>query len=256
MVEGAPSDTELRDELAELIRYNADEIAAKLEREYVLSYPNSRANNMDVAYIHRWTLSEIESIAYLMETNDPEARTYRGSLGDAVEDPFEPELTSFFSFVTSSLFQARHIAPIVFRCARRDPRHAQALIGLFETTVQQSVAYNCELFSRSITAPGSLSRNWDMRSGMTSPDTPAETPAIRYSGDLAPSPSTSFRGSDLLSSREREVANLVCQGRTNGEIAAALGLSQSTVKNHVAHIFDKCNVNTRVELVGLMLSDC
>lgn len=41
VVEDIPGDTELRSELATLIRHNADEIAAKLEREYVLSYPNS-----------------------------------------------------------------------------------------------------------------------------------------------------------------------------------------------------------------------
>lgn len=41
VAEDIPSDTELRGELATLIRHNADEIAAKLECEYALSYPNS-----------------------------------------------------------------------------------------------------------------------------------------------------------------------------------------------------------------------
>lgn len=51
-----------------------------------------------------------------------------------------------------------------------------------------------------------------------------------------------------LTPREREVARMVATGKTNGEIADALGIAQNTVKNHLARIYDKLNVNTRTEL--------
>ena len=61
-----------------------------------------------------------------------------------------------------------------------------------------------------------------------------------------------FADSKKLSARERDVLRLVAEGKSNGEIAAALDLSQNTVKNHMSHIFDTSNVNSRVELVSLI----
>jgi len=50
-----------------------------------------------------------------------------------------------------------------------------------------------------------------------------------------------------LSQREREVLELVVAGRTNGEIARTLFISQSTAKVHIRHIFEKLGVHTRAE---------
>lgn len=57
-----------------------------------------------------------------------------------------------------------------------------------------------------------------------------------------------------LTPREREVAQLVCQGHTNQAIATCLGVAASTVKTHLLRIFDKCQVDSRAGLVG-RLSD-
>lgn len=62
-----------------------------------------------------------------------------------------------------------------------------------------------------------------------------------------------FRLIDLLSSQERRVLDLVADGRTNGEAAQLLGLSPHTVKNHLAHIFQKLNVANRAEAVAFLL---
>ncbi len=48
-----------------------------------------------------------------------------------------------------------------------------------------------------------------------------------------------------LTPREREVLALVCQGEEDGTIAARLGLSRATVRNHVARIYGKIGVNKR-----------
>lgn len=54
-----------------------------------------------------------------------------------------------------------------------------------------------------------------------------------------------------LTQREREILKLVVSGRNNGEIAAALGISLSTVKFHVSSIFGKLRVTNRVEAARL-----
>ncbi|HTR34774.1 MAG TPA: response regulator transcription factor [Bryobacteraceae bacterium] len=54
---------------------------------------------------------------------------------------------------------------------------------------------------------------------------------------------------DLLSSREREVLQLVAEGRANKEIAGMLNLSLFTVETHRAHILQKLNVHSVPELI-------
>jgi DNA-binding NarL/FixJ family response regulator len=54
---------------------------------------------------------------------------------------------------------------------------------------------------------------------------------------------------DLLTSREREVLQLLAEGKTNKEIAAALNLSVYTVDAHRGHIMEKLNLHSINELV-------
>ncbi len=54
---------------------------------------------------------------------------------------------------------------------------------------------------------------------------------------------------DALSEREAGVLRLMAQGTANKEIAASLSISESTVKTHVANIFQKLEVTNRTEAV-------
>jgi DNA-binding NarL/FixJ family response regulator len=54
---------------------------------------------------------------------------------------------------------------------------------------------------------------------------------------------------EVLSDREIEVLQLMAKGAANKEIAATLQISESTVKTHVANIFQKLNVSHRTEAV-------
>jgi two-component system response regulator DctR len=55
-----------------------------------------------------------------------------------------------------------------------------------------------------------------------------------------------------LSAREREVLELILAGNMNKVVADKLGISMRTVEVHRAHIFDKMQVKTAVELAGLL----
>ena len=55
-----------------------------------------------------------------------------------------------------------------------------------------------------------------------------------------------------LSAREREVLELILVGKMNKVIADQLGISMRTVEVHRAHVFDKMQVKTAVELAGLL----
>jgi DNA-binding NarL/FixJ family response regulator len=54
---------------------------------------------------------------------------------------------------------------------------------------------------------------------------------------------------EQLSAREREVFQLVAEGKANKEIAALLSISPSTVETHRAHIFEKLDLHSAAEVV-------
>ena len=55
-----------------------------------------------------------------------------------------------------------------------------------------------------------------------------------------------------LTSREVEIAQLVCQGRNNKSIGETLFISEKTVAKHVQNIFEKVGVSNRMELMNRM----
>ncbi|WP_425032923.1 alpha/beta fold hydrolase [Pelagibius sp.] len=52
-----------------------------------------------------------------------------------------------------------------------------------------------------------------------------------------------------LSRREREVVGLICEAKSNPEIASLLGLSERTVRNHASNLFRKLGVKSRAEAI-------
>lgn len=54
-----------------------------------------------------------------------------------------------------------------------------------------------------------------------------------------------------LSPRERDVLRLLTEGRANKEIAAALGVTERTVKFHVTSIFNKLGAENRAQAVTI-----
>jgi DNA-binding NarL/FixJ family response regulator len=76
---------------------------------------------------------------------------------------------------------------------------------------------------------------------------------IRSVHSLPPSPTqtaASATTSEVLTERELEVLELMAEGKMDREIAHALGIAESTAKNHVARILGKLNVSNRTGAVA------
>lgn len=72
---------------------------------------------------------------------------------------------------------------------------------------------------------------------------------LRRLGHTAPGRQRRFARGEL-SGREREIATLVAQGRSNREIAASLFLSEKTIEGHLTNIFGKLGVRSRAEVAA------
>jgi DNA-binding NarL/FixJ family response regulator len=65
-----------------------------------------------------------------------------------------------------------------------------------------------------------------------------------FPDELAPA-----QASAHMTPRQREVLNLLCQGKVNKEIASMLGMSDDTVRTHLKMVFRSLDVHTRTEAV-------
>ena len=60
---------------------------------------------------------------------------------------------------------------------------------------------------------------------------------------------------EMLTTREREILQLLADGLSNGDVAEKLFISQETVKSHVRHILTKLEADTRTHAVAIALRD-
>jgi DNA-binding NarL/FixJ family response regulator len=58
-----------------------------------------------------------------------------------------------------------------------------------------------------------------------------------------------------LTTQERVVLSLLCEGLSNAAIGDRLALTEKTVKNHLSHVFAKLQVKSRTEAMALWSSD-
>jgi RNA polymerase sigma factor (sigma-70 family) len=53
-----------------------------------------------------------------------------------------------------------------------------------------------------------------------------------------------------LTAREKEVIDLIAQGKTNQEIASSLSIEEKTVKNYINNIYSKLQIKSRYEAIS------
>jgi DNA-binding CsgD family transcriptional regulator len=58
-------------------------------------------------------------------------------------------------------------------------------------------------------------------------------------------------GASALTVREREVARLAIEGRTAREIGDRLFIGQRTVETHLANVYSKLGISSRLDLVRM-----
>jgi DNA-binding CsgD family transcriptional regulator len=56
-----------------------------------------------------------------------------------------------------------------------------------------------------------------------------------------------------VSNREREIMELILQGKSNKEIEDVLFISYNTVKNHIYNLYQKLGVKSRGQLINFVL---
>jgi DNA-binding NarL/FixJ family response regulator len=76
-----------------------------------------------------------------------------------------------------------------------------------------------------------------------------DLPAMRAQRGRAPERNDNLRAERRLTIRQREVLDCLARGHSNKEIAQTLGLSQGTVKIHIAAIFRAYRVRNRTQAV-------
>lgn len=75
--------------------------------------------------------------------------------------------------------------------------------------------------------------------------------ALRWLRELCQTPPSS--GLHQLSAQEERVLALVAEGKTNKEIATTLGLSDKTVKNYLANVFQKLHITRRAQAAAFFV---
>jgi predicted ATPase/DNA-binding CsgD family transcriptional regulator len=101
--------------------------------------------------------------------------------------------------------------------------------------------------TRSRLGAGRYDRAFDAGLGMTT----AEVAEYALGGAMpvkAPSATAASEPRPILSPREMEVARLVAGGATNAQTATQLFVGERTVESHVASIFNKLGVDSRVQI--------
>jgi len=104
---------------------------------------------------------------------------------------------------------------------------------------------------KEIDSPALLEAIRSVAKGQSILDSHVTERALRWLRGLHDLPATS--GTDQLSSQEERVVALVAEGKTNKEIAVALGLSDKTVKNYLANVFQKLRITRRSQAAAFFV---
>ena len=104
---------------------------------------------------------------------------------------------------------------------------------------------------KEIDSPALVEAIRSVANGQSILDSSVTERALRWLRGLHDLPLTP--GTDQLSSQEERVVALVAEGKTNKENALALGLSDKTVKNYLANVFQKLRITRRAQAAAFFV---
>ncbi len=225
--------------VAQFLELHEAELVDFLVERFQVEYPDSESGAMARSELDAWSAMEIAEYCRVLRGGDPEIRphdVYEGDTGQNVDELIQPITT----FIEGRLFIARTFANFIWRQMDEPIQAKKAVFTALDAATLRMIRSNLTSFAENELPDGCVMRTWNFSSRTVRSRRVAPVPATNREEAAKP----------LLTKREMEIAQLVAQGCTNGEIAAHLGLSQSTVKNRLVRIFDKLGVNTRAELAS------
>lgn len=230
-------DAEIGVRIASLIESDFDSFSDVMISAFFREFPHSESTSLSHMALKTWTRDEMADLLACLrgeEPLEPQDIIYAGDIQVRVSPLFQP----LVSHMETWLFIARTVAAYIWPHFAEHPVEAQRALAEVERATLKVMRVNMRHFIDTRLVAGSISQSWGVgfeagaRAGV-SIDASSPRAAAALAG---------------LTQREYEIARLVAKGKTNGEIAADLGIARNTVKNHLARAFDKLNVNTRTEL--------
>ena len=248
--------------LAALIRDNIEELIDENNARYKVDYTHSINIKLNDQTKRAWARQELLCFADQLETGEVDPHQYELMRGDIVLQN-EELLYPIDAFLEMTFYMARMIADLVWEKNVTDARNLNALLTTLETFVQLRTTASLAAFSEQICTPRALLRTWQLGRRWLSRSSSTEA-ASSQGADSFPIPQLQAGGAPAtanshvqeprdilaqLTEREAQMAQLVAQGKSNNEVASALGLQLSTVRNAMSRIYVKLGIASRAELI-------
>lgn len=224
-----------REQTALFLEQHVGAIADRLINGYVANHPESRSSRLSRPVLEEWTREELEELSRALRGEPVAPRSdvvYSGDLVKGGSSLFMP----MANYIETKLIVGKEVAVYLWGNYPGSMRQIQGACEALEEATLELIRDNLDHYATSTLTKGCLTRHW-----MPDAESLEETNARRGQGVPA-------TAQDALTRQESRVLKLVVEGKTNGEVAAQLGIAQNTVRNHLAHIYGKMAVSNRTEL--------
>lgn len=228
-------DEGLRNELANIVRGCTDSVVAGApikDNPDVFSLNPASSDEL-----HAWTQYELDLLASAVENAGVPKQTPVMCGGVDLFHAKEGHVILAPAVAAESLvYMAGGIVDIIREHFKTRPAQMDAAINLFVKAVTPYIMVNANSFITRIEEGIALLG----RAGQMHRSESLENAGSESQGGLF--------DDDGLTPREELVVRLVALGKSNGEIASELQITQNTVKNHMRHILEKTGLENRVQL--------